>query len=163
MVRKWSYINQIFFKKSFIKNLKSRFTFKIFRKNTRFKNLNQGSTLFIRKLVVLQHRRIGWKPYFLIASLWLKYVLKLKKFIMFLQTTLLHNLTITYPYINMFFKKTYLLSLVGIGTHSINYVFIKNINIQNSHLPLSSIKSFIKTYNIKKKIKYFYPRHNLTL
>ena len=142
MVRKWSYINNSFLNISpKLPHLKTRFNFKIFRKNTRFKNINQGDTLYIRKLVILRHRRMGWKPYFVTSSMWVNFFKKSRKLITFLQTQLLHKYTTSYPYLNMFFKKSNLPLSIGVGRHSINYTFLKNINTQ--HL-FSSSKTMLK-------------------
>lgn len=128
MVRKWSYINnnQRNSTKNEQVNLIPRFIFKIFRKNTRFKNSNQGHTLFIRKLVVLRQRRLGWKPYMSASSLWTRHNLKFKNLINFYQTQALHKYTVNYSHLNMV-SKTQQSPLIGLGQLPLNYTFTKNL------------------------------------
>jgi len=127
MVRKWSYINTLSHYSPSCKpqtNTYLRYTLKTFRKNTRFKNFNQGNTLFVRKLAILKQRRVGWKGYFHLSSIWVKHVLNLKKTINYVQSKLLYNITLSYPYVNMLTRKSNLNSLIGMGNISINYFYV---------------------------------------
>jgi len=103
-----------------------RFIFKIFRKNTRFKNSNQSYTLFIRKLVILRQRRLGWKPYMSTSSAWTNYSLKYKNMINFYQTQSMYNYTIDYSHLNMVLK-TQQPSTIGFGKLPLNYNFTKTL------------------------------------
>jgi hypothetical protein len=148
VIRKWSYIK--YHKISHINNNETKnynfyqkFNFKIFRQNTRFKNFNQGHTKFIRKTNALKNRRVGLKTYFISSSSWIKYILKYKKLINFCQSTLTHNFTLNYSYLNMLTTQSSHLSLIGNGVNSINFSFCKK-NI------LSGIKKSLVYYNNSK-------------
>jgi hypothetical protein len=127
MIRKWSYINNTLITLNSFYNLNLRYNLKIFRQNTRFKNVNQGFTNFSRKAVVLRHRRLGWKVYFIISSVWSKYTLVSKKLISFIQVKLITNFTLTFPYTNMFKTGTNRTKLIGVGENPINLVFYKKL------------------------------------
>jgi hypothetical protein len=132
MVRKWSYItnnNFHFFSKNTLFN---KYNFKIFRKNTRFKNINQSNTAFVRKLVVLKNRRVGWKPYIVISSSWVNQNLKLNKLVNFYQLKLLFNFTVNYVYSKMLISKTNQLLSIGNGALTINYNIHTSIIIVKS-------------------------------
>jgi hypothetical protein len=128
VIRKWSYINNFFFQKSNLP-LFNRFLLKIFRKNTRFKGYNQGITFFVRKLVVLQKRRSGWKLYSILTSSWVSFFLQNKKLVNFLQTKILYKYTVLYPYPRMLCPKLVSIGSIGSGLYSLNVSFLyKNLN-----------------------------------
>ena len=130
MIRKWSYIK--FFSKTTILpnqwNLKisSWFQFKVFRKNTRFKKYNLQDTLFVRKLVMLRRRRLGWKYYIRVSSNWALTSLKYKKLISFLQAQLLYKYEVCYVNNKLLSSNSNQLRLIDKGLYSINYTFLKH-------------------------------------
>jgi hypothetical protein len=126
MIRKWSYINKTTFLINKFPKTKLKYNLKIFRQNTRFKNFNQGFTYFSRKIVILRHRRVGWKTYFVTSSMWAKYALTFKKFISFIQSKLLTSFTLTYTHTNMLRNKSIATKLIGVGENPINFTFSKN-------------------------------------
>lgn len=150
MIRKWSYINQNKLENlttnqnysltktiSRTNSIISKFKFKIFKKNTKFKNYNLKYTKFIRKNLSLRKRRLSWKPYFLISSIWVKFVIKYKKLISYTQSKMLHIYTITYTHFSMFLKKSNQLTLIGLGNYGINYT---KINFNNSKVIINKKK-----------------------
>jgi hypothetical protein len=155
VVRKWSYIT-LFNKKSrdsisltstttHASTLLSRFKFKVFRKNTRFKKYNLGCTNFTRKKIILKKRRVGWKNYVILSSNWVKPLLKLKQIVNFTQSKLAFTNVVSYSHTKIFNKQSYQLSLVGSGTQPINY----------TTLNFRMIKFFTKTNHPVKNKKMF--------
>jgi len=160
VIRKWSYIKSIILitgKQTthnnpitlFNNTLNSRFRFKVFRKNTRFKKYNLSYTNFMRKQVVLKKRRVGWKSYVILSSNWVKPLLKLKQLVNFTQSKLIHPYSTTYSHPKIFKQPSPQLSLVGLGTHSLSHTSLnmKMVNFfKTKQLVIKPNKFFSNTY-----------------
>jgi len=127
MVRKWSYITLVSQKYKAPKiTTFSRFKFKIFRKNTRFKNYSLLSTTFVRRKVALQNRRSVWKNYVLLSSKWVKLVSNQKRITSFSQTKQLFNLAFNEPYTTFLGKN--LINLLGVTYNRLSKRFVTKTN-----------------------------------
>lgn len=153
MVRKWSYINSSFLTIKNTTKLHTRFLFKIFRKNTRFKNYNQGTTFFVRKLVALQKRRSDWKSYLILASSWVNFFLQSKKLITHTQGQVLNKHAIEYTHSRMLLGKTGNFGLIGLGLLSLNLLSLKK-NLTKFFLRNNLIRRHQQIEKNTKKLLY---------
>jgi hypothetical protein len=76
----------------------TRFKYKIFRKNTRFKKYSSGYTKFIRRKYALIKRRANWQLYFLVPKTLFKFLINLKKLNSFLQIKYINTYPLTLNY-----------------------------------------------------------------
>ena len=102
-------------------NTFAHFKFKIFRKNTRFKNYSLFSTIFVRRKVSLWNRRSDWKNYVVLSSKWVKLMSKQKHLISFSQSSNLFNFSFREPYPQFLKKNT--ADLVGVTSNKLNTRF----------------------------------------
>lgn len=148
MVRKWSYLENNFIPFDNVFNkIHPYFSFKVFRKTTRFKKFNLGFTKFLRKIYFKKKHRRNWINMSYITNSWSFFFLKNKQFIRYYQS------------IGCFFNKYYSTSIevynskyqtvnenYGVNLYScsksiINY-FLKN-NFKKNYIitPLKRFKS----------------------
>lgn len=149
MIRKWSYIKSINQSPIIFFPHKNQFFFKIFRKTTRFKKNNKGFfTKFIRKLVIINKRRMGWNFYINISTFWVKNSLRYKKLLNYLQYILLYKFSINSPNLNFFFSKFKKLNIIDIKSIPINFNTLSTKGIMNVFFK-KPLTTYCKTINIK--------------
>jgi hypothetical protein len=163
MVRKWSYIinKQANILKTQQK-LTQRFKFKIFRKNTRFKNFNINFSVFTRKKAIIYKRRTSWKNYLVIASQWTKSTINSKQIINYsqnknkygLQTASIQNISLSNTYVN--FKvipispsqEPFVVNLLKVTSKLSNQFFLNKIIYLNSNQYKLKLHKSQKLYSL---------------
>jgi len=165
VVRKWSYIN---FKIKIIKNkplnkplsnfkkkLPISFKFKIFRKNTRFKDFNLSYTKFKRKNPASISRRTSYKNYLIVISNWVKPFLKQKQISAFVQTN--HVFSLSSPIVSLnaikpnYVPSTSLGKVYGFNFSILNRSLYKKLS---NEINCTKSRTTIQFYSIKSLI-YF--------
>jgi hypothetical protein len=149
VVRKWSYINNR--KRSNLigttltkNNFFNNFKFKIFRKNTRFKNyVVSKNTRFIRTYIISKKRQSTLKLLVVLSSQWVKPSYLYKNFLSFIQSKQMFLNSVPFLYKNNFLKNINTKKfIIGFGSNTIFFTKIhQNLNSKFSSLPNNTIKS----------------------
>jgi hypothetical protein len=163
MVRKWSYIKNDTITSSLTKintlkhyNLINRFSFKIFRFTTRFKNFSIHKTSFIRRRVILWKRRTNYKNLVILSSMWAKPLLSYKNTQNFIQGKSMLPITSSLnikPNVYKIFQSLHLVKGVNHITFNPLHNFLKNQNHNKTNIQVHSLKQ-LQNY---KYLNLFFP------